>query len=42
MVEALRPGFEHLDADTASALDPLLLEHRYLIYEHYLELPLTL
>ncbi len=42
MPEALRKGFEAVDADTAKALDPILLEHRDFIYGEYLELPLTL
>lgn len=40
--EAMRPGFEAMDDDTAKALDPLFLEHRDFIYNEYLELPLTL
>ncbi|MFK7896642.1 MAG: hypothetical protein AB8G23_12450 [Myxococcota bacterium] len=42
MAEALRPGFSSMDEATAQALEPILLEHRDLIYNKYLELPLTL
>ena len=42
MAEAMRPAFEYLDDPTAKALDPILLEHRDLVYDEYLELPLTL
>ena len=42
MPEMLRRGFEAKDADTAKALDPILLEHRDFIYREYLLLPLTL
>jgi glutathione S-transferase len=42
MNEALRPGFEAMDETTASALDPILIEHRDFVYDEYLELPLTL
>lgn len=42
MPEVLRKGFEMLDAETARALDPLLLEHRDFVYEKYLELPIAL
>jgi glutathione S-transferase len=38
----IRAAFEYLDADTAAALDPILLEHRDRIYERHLELPLAL
>jgi glutathione S-transferase len=40
--EAMRPGFESLDEQTAKALDPILLEHRDFVYNEFLELPLTL
>ncbi len=33
---------EYLDDLTAKAVDPILLEHRNLVYDEYLELPLTL
>jgi len=43
---AMNPGarraFEWLDAPTAAALDPILLEHRDRIYARHLELPLSL
>ncbi len=42
MPEPLRQAFETLDADTAAALDPILLEHRDRVYAEHLELPLTL
>jgi glutathione S-transferase len=38
----IRAAFEWLDADTAAALDPILLEHRDRIYAQHLELPLAL
>ena len=37
-----RQIFETLDAPTAAALDPILLEHRDMMYAHHLELPLSL
>jgi glutathione S-transferase len=37
-----RAGFEWLDAPTAAALDPILFEHRDLVYARHLELPLSL
>jgi len=37
-----RTAFETLDAQTAAALDPILLEHRDEIYAKHLELPLSL
>lgn len=43
---AMNPGarraFEWLDAPTAAALDPILLEHRDRVYARHLELPLSL
>ena len=42
MIEAIRTVFEFLDDDIATALDPILLEHRDFIYSEYLELPLSL
>lgn len=39
---ATRAGFSYLDAQTKEALDPLLLEHRDMIYEQHLELPLKI
>lgn len=38
----MRSAFASLDAATARALDPILLEHRRMIYDHHLELPLSL
>jgi glutathione S-transferase len=37
-----RAAFETLDAATAAALDPVLLEHRDLMYTRHLALPLSL
>ncbi len=37
-----RAGFEYLDPPTAAALDPLLLEHRDMVYARHLVLPLSL
>lgn len=37
-----RQIFERLDEATAAALDPVLLEHRDMIYARHLELPLSL
>ena len=42
MDPATRAAFETLDAQTAAALDPILLEHRDGIYAKHLELPLAL
>ncbi|HEX6637384.1 MAG TPA: hypothetical protein VF033_06990 [Steroidobacteraceae bacterium] len=42
MHPAIRPAFEMLDAETAAALDPLLIEHRDMMYSRHLELPLAL
>jgi glutathione S-transferase len=42
MHPAIRAAFELLDADTAAALDPVLLEHRDMMYAKHLELPLSL
>ena len=38
----VRQAFEWLDAPTAAALDPILLEHRDRVYQRHLELPLSL
>jgi len=38
----VRRAFEWLDAPTAAALDPILLEHRDRVYARHLELPLSL
>ncbi len=37
-----RKAFELRDAKTEAALDPILFEHRDMIYEKYLELPLSI
>ena len=37
-----RAAFETRDAQTEGALDPILLEHRDMMYAQYLELPLSL
>ncbi len=42
MADFMRPAFETLDEATASALDPILIEHRDFVYAEYLELPLSL
>ena len=42
MMEALRAGFEWIEPEVKSALDPALLEHRDFIYNEYLELPMQL
>ena len=42
MVDLIRPTLEAMDAATAKALDPILLEHRDFVYREFLELPLTL
>jgi glutathione S-transferase len=42
MDPGIRAAFELLDADTAAALDPLLIEHRDMMYARHLELPLSL
>ncbi|MEP7298849.1 MAG: hypothetical protein ABI702_21900 [Burkholderiales bacterium] len=42
MDSATRDAFETVDADTAAALDPILLEHRDMMYARHLELPLSL
>jgi glutathione S-transferase len=42
MNPAIRAAFEWLDAPTAAALDPILLEHRDRIYTRHLALPLCL
>jgi glutathione S-transferase len=38
----VRRAFEWLDAPTATALDPILLEHRDRVYARHLQLPLAL
>ena len=42
MDAATRAAFGERDASISAALDPILFEHRDLIYEKYLELPLSL
>jgi glutathione S-transferase len=42
MHAGVRAGFEWLDAPTAAALDPILIEHRDRVYARHLELPLSL
>ena len=42
MDPGIRAAFEMLDDDTAAALDPLLIEHRDMMYARHLELPLSL
>ena len=39
---SIRAAFETRDAQTEAALDPILLEHRDMLYQEYLELPLSL
>jgi hypothetical protein len=42
MDAATRAAFESRDAQIATAPDSILFEHRDMIYEKYLELPLSL
>ncbi|MBS0524213.1 MAG: hypothetical protein JSS04_11325 [Proteobacteria bacterium] len=42
MDEALRSAFSRRDPQTDAALDPILLEHRDMMYARHLELPLSL
>jgi len=42
MNPAIRTAFEWLDERTAKALDPILLEHRDMMYSRHLQLPLSL
>jgi glutathione S-transferase len=42
MNPAIRTAFEWLDELTARALDPILLEHRDMMYSRHLQLPLSL
>jgi len=42
MDAATRAAFETIDAQTAAALDPVLFEHRDMMYTQHLELPLSL
>ncbi len=42
MEASMREAFETRDAQIEAALDPILLEHRDMMYAEYLELPLSL
>jgi glutathione S-transferase len=42
MDQSTRAAFETRDAETEAALDPILFEHRDMMYTDYLELPLSL
>jgi hypothetical protein len=42
MDAATRVAFETRDAQTQAALDPVLLEHRDMMYAAHLQLPLSL
>jgi len=42
MVPAVRTAFGWLDEHTSQALDPILLEHRDMMYSRHLQLPLSL
>jgi glutathione S-transferase len=42
MDASTRSAFETRDAETEAALDPILLEHRDMMYANHLELPLSL
>ena len=42
MDASTRAAFESHDAETDAALDPVLLEHRDMMYSKHLELPLSL
>jgi glutathione S-transferase len=42
MNPSIRAAFEWLDAETAAAIDPILFEHRDMMYARHLELPLSL
>jgi glutathione S-transferase len=42
MDASARVAFETLDAETTAALDPILVEHRDMMYARHLELPLSL
>ena len=42
IVEPMRAAFESIDPETASAVDPILLEHRDFVYAKHLELPLSI
>jgi glutathione S-transferase len=42
MNPGIRAAFEWLDAETAAAIDPILFEHRDMMYARHLALPLSL
>lgn len=42
MDASTRMAFETRDAQTEAALDPILFEHRDMMYGEHLELPLSL
>jgi glutathione S-transferase len=42
MTEAFRGAYDRRDPETDAALDPILLEHRDMMYARHLELPLSL
>jgi len=42
MSESIRAAFDWIDPETAAALDPILFEHRDMMYARHLELPLSL
>jgi hypothetical protein len=42
MEASSRAAFELRDAHTEAALDPILFEHRDMMYARHLELPLSL
>ena len=42
MDKDMRTAFDTLDDDTRAVLDPILFEHRDMMYERHLELPLSL
>ena len=42
MSKSVRAAFETRDVETETALDPVLLEHRDMMYSEHLELPLSL
>lgn len=42
MHPAIRAAFELVDTETAAAIDPVLIEHRDMMYSRHLELPLSL
>jgi hypothetical protein len=42
MDAVIRAAYETRDAETEAALDPVLFEHRDMMYERHLQLPLSL